>query len=176
MRKQTALILLAAVALAGAGCKRRDRTRIAQTEEEAPQLAATVHMSDAASAAQLVSGFYGVEQNAWRWTAGKFAVVLRPPRNSAQKGAVLRLKFVVPDAVIQKLQRVSLAAMAGGTALPAETYSQAGEYVYERDVPAAALARDSVKIDFYLDKFLPSGAVDARELGVIATSIGLETK
>jgi hypothetical protein len=171
-----ATLLATAIMRAGPGCKRRDRVKIQQTEEEAPQLATTVHVADPRASMQLLSGFYGIEQNAWRWTAGKFTVLLRVPRGAAQKGAAVKLKFAIPDAVMSRLKTVSLGAMIDGNTLAPETYKQSGDYVWERDVAPALLARDSVKIDFFLDKSLPPGSVDARELGVIVTSVGLETK
>lgn len=178
MRRRTlcAAALAALLTLAGAGCKRREKVRVQTTEEEGPQLATIVHVADPRSATQLVSGFYNIEQNAWRWTAGHFSVVLRAPRMAAQKGALLKLKFAVPDAVISKLNTVSIGANIDGKAIPPETYTQAGEYVYLREIAPGILTRDAAKIDFALDKALPPGAVDARELGVIVTSIGLEAK
>ena len=56
-----ATVLAAAMLLAGPACKRRDRARIQQTEEEGPQLASTIHMGDPRAATQLVSGFYDIE-------------------------------------------------------------------------------------------------------------------
>jgi hypothetical protein len=177
MRIQTvALLLTLSVVLAGPACKRRNRAQIQQTEEEAPQLASTVHVADPRAAAQLISGFYDIEQNAWRWTAGKFAVMLRVPRGAAQKGAVLHLKFSLPEAVVARLKSVSVGAMIEGTALKPQAYAQAGEFTYDPDVPAALLARDAVKVDFVLDKSLAAGTVEQRELGLIVTSVGFETK
>ena len=139
-------------------------------------LASVVHVADPRVSAQLVSGFYGIEGNAWRWTAGKFTVLLRPPRGAAQNGAMLQVKFSVPDPVIARLKTVSLSASVAGTKLPPETYTQAGEFTYSRELPAAALAGDAVKVDFALDKAIPPGAVDQRELGVVVTTVGLEPK
>ncbi|MFB3828468.1 MAG: hypothetical protein ACE15B_16995 [Bryobacteraceae bacterium] len=174
MRRTTLAAILAACALL-AGCKQR-QVRVQQTEEEAPQLATTVHVADPRAAAQLVSGFYDIEQGSWRWTAGKFAVVLRTPRGSAQKGAVLKLKFNIPDAVMGKLGPMAVAASVEGTALKPETYTQPGEYIYSRELAPEVMARDSARVDFHLDKFLPAGAVDSRELGVVVISAGFETK
>lgn len=168
--------LAATLMLMGAACKRRDKVPVQATEEEAPQLASTVHVADQRAASQLVSGFYDVEQNAWRWTAGKFSVVLRTPRGAAQNGAVLKLKFSVPEAVISKLNAVSLAAHIDGAALAPETYTQSGEFTYSREIAPAMLTHDTVKLSFVLDKSLPPGSADARELGVIVTSVGLEPK
>ncbi len=168
--------LAATLLLTGPACKRKEPVRVQSTEEEPPQLATTVHVADPRSAAQLVSGFYSVEQNAWRWTAGKFSVVLRTPRDAAQKGAVLNLRFSVPEPVIAKLNTIALSAKADGVALPPESYTQAGEVTYTREIPAGVLTRDAVRIDFALDKSLAPGTIEARELGVIVTSVGLDPK
>jgi hypothetical protein len=117
-----------------------------------------------------------VEANAWRWTMQRFSVNLHPPARSAQQGAVLEFHLTVPPPTIEKLGSITLAASIGGAALAPETYSKAGEYTYRRDVPATALGGDSARIDFQLDKAVPPGEVDKRELGVVASSVALIAK
>ena len=133
-------------------------------------------MADPKTAAQLLRGFYPVEGNAWRWSAGKFAVVLRPPAGAAQGGGKLVVKFVIPDSVLGRTKAMALSGSIGGIALTPETYDKAGEQTYARDVPSSALAGDRVVAEFALDKFLPAGAVEQRELGIVVNSIGLESK
>jgi hypothetical protein len=171
-RTVAAAILASILLLAAGGCKRHSRTLL--TNEEAPALASVVAMADPHAATQLVAGFYGVEQNSWRWTAGRFSVLLRPPRAAASNGALLQLKFAIPEASITKRQAVSLSASVNGTALAPETYRQAGEFVYSRDVPANLLTGDAARVDFSLDKTIPPSASDARELGIVALTAGLQ--
>lgn len=171
-----AAVMIAVVSLAPCGCKRSRPVPVQVTEEEPPQLASIVHVADPRVSSQLVSGFYNVEQNSWRWTAGRFAVVLRPPTTSPKRGATLQLKLVVPDAVLEKVKAISLGAELEGKRLPRESYTQAGEFTYTREVPPELLQKPAVKITFDLDKFLPAGSVEARELGIIVTSIGFELK
>ncbi len=175
MRRRLFVAGLAAL-LALAGCRSKQKVRVQATDEEAPALASVVHVDDPRSATQLVNGFYPVEQNSWRWTAGRFSAVLRPPRGSAQNGATLQLKFSVPEPVLAKLKTISLGATIGGLKLGSETYTQAGEFTYTRDVPASVLGAEAVKVDFALDKFLPPGEVEQRELGVVVSVVGLEPK
>jgi hypothetical protein len=78
--------------------------------------------------------------------------------------------------VIANTKKVTLSASVNGTALPPETYSAAGEFEYTRDVDPKLLAGDAVNVEFTLDKFLPAGAVDGRELGLVASSVGFEAK
>jgi hypothetical protein len=166
--------LLTLLAFAISGCKKD--VAVEETQEEAPGLAAVVRMGDARVAGQLATGFYGVEQNAWRWTRQNFSVVLRPPAGSAQKGAKLNFKFTIPDSHIAKLQSVTLSGEAGGQPLAPETYKTGGNLTYSRDIPASALTGESVKVDFHLDKVMPPAGADKRELGVVALSVGLEPK
>lgn len=164
------------LALAAAGCKKKEPIRVQQTEEEAGALASVVHVADPQATPQLLKGFHAVEQNAWRWTMGKFSVALRPPANAGKNGAVLNLKFSVPEPIVAKLKTVSLSAIAGGQTLSPETYTQAGEFTYTRDIAAKELAGEAVNIEFSLDKFLAAGEADQRELGVVVSSVGLEPK
>jgi hypothetical protein len=175
--KQLQLALALIVFLTLAGCKRKDTVSAGKTEDEGPQLASIVHTGDPHSDAQLVTGFYNIEQRAWRWTAQRFSVVLRPPAGGAQRGATLTMQLSIPDGVIAKLKTISLSGTIGTTPLPSETYTQPGPYTYTCDVPASLLASDALRIDFQLDKSLAPGAVgDQRELGVIISSVGLEAK
>ena len=163
-------VLLVTLAFAPLGCKRRN------AGQAAPGMASTIHMGDPQTATQLVSGFYGIEQNAWRWTGRRFSLVLRPPFGAAQKGGTLQLRLTVPPVAIEKLKTISLSATIGGSALPPETYTQAGDYTYTRDVAPALLAGDFVRVDFQLDKSMPPSGADLRDLGVVVLTAGLEPK
>jgi hypothetical protein len=173
-RRAAAAALL--LALAFLSCKRRQTVKVEQTDEEGPRMSSIVHTGDPKSETQLVSGFYGIEQGAWRWTGKQFSVVLRPPTGAAQKGATLNMQLVVSDATIGKLKTISLSGNAGGATLPPETYTQAGPFTFSRDVPASQLAGEAVKIDFQLDKALPPTGGDQRDLGLIVSSVALEAK
>ncbi len=62
--------LLTVLALASPGCERQKKT------DDRPLLS-VVNTNDPRAAVQLTRGFYGVEGNAWRWTAKDFVVTLR---------------------------------------------------------------------------------------------------
>ncbi|MGA2117378.1 MAG: hypothetical protein ABSH56_21775 [Bryobacteraceae bacterium] len=173
-----AAALVLGAALLSPGCKRDQKVQVQPTVEEAdaPRLVSAVPMNDPKLAPQLVSGFYSIENNAWRWTARQFSVLLRPPAAAAQRGAVLSLQFSVPDPVIDKLHTVTLKASVEGTALPPETYTKSGAYTFKRDIPASAIAGESVRIDFALDKAMPPAGAERRELGVVAASVALGPK
>jgi len=169
-------LALAAVSLvlAAGGCKKRKVT-VGATEEGTPRMMSVLNMGDPKVEPQLVKGFHGVENGAWRWTEKQFTVSLRPPAGASQKGAKLSVKLTVPPVTIEKLKTISLSATAGGIALQPETYTTPGDYIYVRDLPASALGGDALRVDFQLDKAMPPGGGDIRELGIIVLSIGLES-
>lgn len=176
MRRTWIVAAAALLAVSLVGCKKRDRIRVGQTEEGAAGLASIVHVADPQTEKQLVGGFHGIEENSWRWTERSFRVLLKPPVRSAERGAVLTLHFSVADALIRKLQTMSLTAKVDGQTLPPETYTQAGEFVFTREIEGPLLRGDSVKVEFALDKYAPAGEFDGRELGLIVTSVGLESR
>jgi hypothetical protein len=154
------------LAVAPAGCKLFRKT----------PLQSTVNTSDPHIVGQLLDGFYSVEDGAWRWTAKQFSVKLRTPEGSAQKGATLRLLLTVPPAVIEKSGAISLSASVEGSTLASETYSAAGQYTYRRDVPASLLGATNTIVTFQLDKSMTPDGPDRRDLGVVVSTIALESK
>ncbi len=175
------LIFLGMILMSSTACKRKKKRSIEQVAQNAqPEvgvpLSSMVQAADPRTQRQLTKGFYAVEENAWRWTQGSFSASLRPPLGSSRKGAILVLKFSIPDRVLEKLKAIRLSASVNAFALSAEEYSKPGEYTYSREVPPAALAAEAASVDFALDKFLPPTPPDERELGVVVHSIGFEAK
>lgn len=171
------MILTMVLTLSIAGCKgKREKVAVVNEEEAAPKVAMTLKMGDPKASAQLLSGFYTVENGSWRWTSGKFSVMLRPPANGPQAGATLKFTFAAPEVVMTKIAPVTLTASIGVTKLKSETYKEPGNYTYAVDVPATLLAGEAVKVDFALDKSLPPGGADKRELALIAISVAFEAK
>ena len=168
-------LIVVALLVAPIGCKRK-KVRVGATDEDTPKMMSVLNMGDPKVEPQLIKGFHGIEAAAWRWTEKQFTVALRPPFGSSQKGARLTVKLTVPPPTIEKLKTVSLSATAGGSALPPETYTTVGDYVYVRDIPANLLTGDSLRVDFQLDKAMAPSGADIRELGIIVLSIGLESK
>jgi len=138
-------------------------------------MASTIQIADKSTDAQLIRGFYSAEGRSWRWTAGKFTVVLQPPAGAREKGAWLLLDFVLPEAGFDKMKGVTLSASSGGAPLASESFTTQGKHTYRVQVPAAALTKNSAQVDFSLDRVL-SASQYGRELGLIVTSVGLESK
>ena len=69
--KKSCVLAVLLLVLPGFGCKGKHNRVEVQNEEPAdtgPRMLSTVRMSDAKATAQLLSGFYAIENNSWRWT------------------------------------------------------------------------------------------------------------
>jgi len=176
MRKLTRPWIVAAataVLLAGTWACKKDTS---QSDDAIPLLSA-IAVGQPRAERQLLSGFWFVENNSWRWTKHSFAVRLMPPPDAAQKGATLDFGFALPDSVINHRKSVTLYATVGDVSLPPETYTASGDYSYRTPVPASAFkAGGAVKVAFSTNNFLAAGEVDARELALVAKSFALEPR
>ena len=155
-------------------CKRKKKQQVEYVDEGSGQLTSRVNVANPSTAIQLVRGFHDIENGAWRWTMGKFAVTLHPPKGASEKGANLGLKFVLPESILARHKSITLSATVNGTLLEAATYTTAGEHEFKKAVPAAALKGEAIPIEFSLDKFIAAGTLDLRELGIVVSVIGLE--
>ncbi len=86
------------------------------------------------------------------------------------------LRFGIPESSIRALHSVQISAAVSGVTLTPQEYTQAGEFEYIRDVPATAFRGGDAIVDFTLDKALPAGGNERRELGVIVNTVGFESK
>ena len=174
-RLSIAIPVLALLVLAPAACKRKSKSR-AILEEDDGQLVSVLNVANPRAAVQLTRGFYSIESESWRWTAKDFAVTLRRPTGAEKNGATLEVKLTVPEAISSRLGPITLSGQVGGIALAPETFSKAGEFSYTREIPASALTREIVGIDFAVDKALPPGDQDVRELALVVSTISLLPK
>ena len=163
-KRYAAILAVVAIGLT-AGCRHKEKG-----------LASMINFNDPSTANQLVSGFHALENGAWRWTTKKFSVILKPPQGAAENGATLRFRLFISDDQINKLGPITLSADVDGHQLESQTFSKSGDYVYSRLVPADALKASSVKVNFSLDKAREPDNVDVRQLGVVASVIGLQPR
>lgn len=161
--------LLLCAALLLCACKRSaPPAGPAESQPVAPAtISAAISAADPNAAVQFVSGFHGIEGNAWRWTMAKFTVALKPPQTGP---GLLKLRFSIPEVITARLGSLTLSAKAGDAVLQPETYAKPGDYVYERELPATLAGRESLLIEFALDKALPPSDSEKRELGIVVAS------
>lgn len=175
MSKSLWVAALAAALIVTPGCRPPDNIKLEATDESAVTLASSIHAADPEAAIQLLKGFHSIEQGSWRWTMGQFALTLRPPPGAAENGATLIVKFSIPGAVSSHLKGATLTASLRESEVGRKTYTEAGEYTFTTDIPATLLRGEAATFAFSLDRHVPAGTVDARELGVIFLSASLES-
>jgi hypothetical protein len=176
MRRLILAVALCATVLTSSGCRKKNKPRTDLVSEEPAGLVSMLHTADPRGAVQLLRGFHEVEFEQWRWTAGEFAVTLKVPKGASQRGANLILKFSVAEPSIQKFGSVSVAGRIDALELSPEKYTAAGPATYIREIPASALTSESTVVSFKVTNFIPASESDQRDLGVIASLIGLEVK
>ncbi len=157
-----------------AGCPRNEPQLATPIPEDGEViLLSTVNVADPRAEDQLLSGFHGVEQRAWRWTEKSFSVAIQPPAAEGQT-VHLDLKFTVPDVVIDKVGPVTLGTTVNGRKLESETYAEAGQhFLFTRQIPPDTLTGGTARVDFDVDKAMPPSELDTRELAVVVSSIAL---
>jgi hypothetical protein len=136
-----------------------DVIRLERLRPAGPELS-WLPMNAAGAAAQVVSGVYGLEQSAWRWTSGRAEFLVKPP----PRPAPLAAEFVIPAS--SPARRVRL--LADGAAVAERGCDGPGRYRIESRGPATG-SRIVLEVD---RTFRAPG--DARELGVILTGIGYQ--
>ena len=104
-----------------------------------PKFVSTISVADPFTAHQLLSGFYGPEKKAWRWTARSFFVILAPPAGAEGRGAKVQLRMHISPSQIDTLGPMTLRVRAGGYPLAPRSFSSSGNCVYSADVPQNAL-------------------------------------
>jgi hypothetical protein len=137
--------------------------------------ASMLDMSDAALERQLLSGFYGIENNKWRWVRRDFFVSLGPPPGSAERGAVLEVKFFIPERQISELGAVTLTSKVGNRQLPSMTYSSGGSLLYRAELLPVEAETNVIPVGFRFDKAVAPTKTDARELAAVVSSISIRT-
>ena len=152
-------VLLAALS----GCVQNEPGVPIEEEEGAPpaQMLSNVNVADPRAAPQLLRGFHGLEQQAWRWTERKFAVMLEPPPPG--QPVVLNLAFTLPGVVTDEVGPITVTARINGEQVGAQTFDSPGENKqFEAVVPDGLLTTQAAEVEFELDKALPPGERDPR--------------
>jgi len=138
-----------------------DLLRAQVVVEKKPQLE-SLSMNSAASAEQIVSGIYDIENGQYRWMSGKAVLLLKAPARPAP----LEIRFYIPEQATAR----QVTVQAGDTVVASQTYAGPGTYsLTTQPVPPASSG--SVTVTITVDKtFSVEG--DRRELGMVLTYAG----
>jgi 4-amino-4-deoxy-L-arabinose transferase-like glycosyltransferase len=127
---------------------------LSQVEPELSRLT----MSAPQAKEQLASGFYELEQDAWRWMARQGVALLKPPPMPSKAF----VEFAIPDPSPVRQVRLKIGDQVVGEA----RYNGSGHYTLESKEPVSGGSL-VVEVD---QTFTPPG--DNRELGIIVTGLG----
>ncbi len=153
-------------------CKRQPRLEEAPPEPEI-SLKSDLPVKDPDALVQLTHGFYGLEEDRWRWTGPDFGVVLAEPEGAVEQGATLQVDLNISEVVLQRLGPITLSATVGGTPIEPQTFSEPGDTTYIRAIPPEQLTGEPIDIEFTTDRALPPEGTDNRELSLIVTRFAL---
>jgi tRNA (mo5U34)-methyltransferase len=116
---------------------------------------------------ELAAGWHDLEDAGWRWTERRFTA------STERRGrplARLRLKFYVPQVLMERWESVTLRVTVNGVQLPPETYTRHGDLELIRWFKPA----NRVQVEFELDRALAPDETDDRERGIIAAGLTFE--
>ena len=108
----------------------------------------------------LLEGWHAIEQNSFRWTERSFSIEIKRPH--LIQFSTLRFDFRLPSP-----EPVTLSAKVNGAEVPPATFDTEGEQSYTIQIPDQARQAAAIRIDFSIDKWLPAGDRDERELGLL---------
>lgn len=132
---------------------------------------ADLDMGDVRCRPQLISGWYGIEDGAWRWMSKEAQTILRVPSSSR---AHLRMKlYFPPDHMTRAGSPITVSVFANGQELDSESYSVPGGHELIRPLPSELLVAPTVVIRLHLDRAVAPSGEDKRELGAVVQEIGL---
>ena len=127
-------------------------------------------LGDIRSRPQLVSGWYMIEDGAWRWMAPEAEAVLRPlPDPAAQ--FELRL-FFPPDFMRRAGSPVTVSVMLNGKPLTGAIYYEPGSHRVVQNVPRESLTWPTTNVSIRVNPFLPPDSTDQRALGAVVEGLG----
>ena len=127
-------------------------------------------LADVRTKAQLRSGWYGIEDGGWRWMSKQAAAVLRVPADAAPVFEVHL--FFPPDYQQRAGGPVTLSVLLDGRPLTHETYSQPGGYSLSIAVPRNRLTAPDATVALQLNRAMPPGGNEKRELGAVVSGFG----
>jgi hypothetical protein len=157
-KTRRALELLLCLCL-GAGCKRGLASTVTVTSDKA---------------GQLVSGFYEVEDNAWRWTHRRFEILFPAPMDAARAGGTADLDVALPATMFARFGAQTITCSLDGVAASPVTLSAAGRTHVRFAFPP--FTQEVARLACQVEKVIPPGGGDPRELGIIVHRASLQAR
>jgi hypothetical protein len=140
-----------------------------------PELLSYLNLGDIRSRPQLVSGWYAIEDGAWRWMAPEAEATLAPPPLDAPAQFELQL-FFPPDFMRRAGSPVTVSVMLNGKPFTSAFYYEPGAHRLAKLVPrellGELLTRPATSVSIRVSPYLPPSATDQRALGAVVQGLG----
>jgi len=170
MSKRATVFVICALALLTACHRKKAVKSDAASQDKALPVTEAV-VTDPDIQKRLLRGFFE-GTTSWKWTGKDFAVSLDAPE--WEQDTFLLLDFTVPVELLNEVKKVTVSAKVNGVDVGKETYGKDGRFRFWKQVPAKALERSPVEIEFSLDK--AAHFSDGRPLGLIVLEVSLKPR
>ncbi len=173
LRILLAILLLLGLWLTGCGQPPKE-VRSAPQEPAAgrkpePQYSYT-QMNDLRATPQLLSGWYPVEDGAWRWMGREAQVMLRAPENPP---AQFEVRLAIPRGHLAITGPLTLSVLFNNRPFAEQTYNSEGAFTFTKPVPPGTVSPGAVQVTLRVNKARPPGTGgDLRELGLVILGLG----
>jgi len=135
-----------------------------------PELLSYLNLGDIRSRPQLVSGWYAIEDGAWRWMAPAAEATLQPPPDGPAQFE-LQL-FFPPDFMRRAGSPVTVSVMLNGKPFTTAVYSEPGGHRLANAVPRELLTWPATSVSIRVNPAMPPTGSDQRELGAVVQGLG----
>jgi hypothetical protein len=139
-----------------------------------PEMLSYLQLGDIRSRAQLVSGWYAIEDGAWRWMAPEAEATLRPlPDQAVQFELQL---FFPPDFMRRAGSPVTVSVILNGKPFTSAMYFEPGGHTLAKRVPPELLGElftwPTTHVSIRVNPYIPPNATDQRALGAVVQGLG----
>ena len=175
--KTPLVLLLFFLVLGAGGCDRTPAPRVGDVPGASPAASSAarpqfsyINTGDVRAKPQLLSGWYPIEDGAWRWMGKEAQAVLLTPQESPFS---FELRLFFPENHMKRVGGpVTVSVLLDGTLFAQETFSRPGNQAIHKSVPAGTLGGPSTKLTIRVDRTIPPTDTDKRELGAVIQGFG----
>ena len=128
-----------------------------------------LELGDLRSRPQLLSGWYSIEDGAWRWMAKEAEAVLLAPSGPLTFEMLL---FFPPDYMRRAGGPATVSVSLDDKPMYEKTYSQPGGHRVSSAIPQDLLASPATKVSIRVNRALPVTGSDQRQLAAVVERLG----
>ena len=136
-----------------------------------PESLSYLHLGDIRSRAQLGSGWYAVEDGAWRWMSNQAEATLRPLPIAGPQQFELQL-FFPPDFMTRAGTPVAVSVRLNGHPFATSFYYEPGGHTVAKLVPPELLTQPVTGVSIRVSPSIRPTSTDLRTLGAVVQGLG----